>query len=63
MLQSEDCMRWNAALSLYKLVGELTKLDPTHLLTAAHRWETEGKQGRVLLVRHLISILDLTSMK
>ncbi|CAD7932699.1 unnamed protein product [Amoebophrya sp. A25] len=63
MLQSEDCLRWNAGLSLYKLISELTKIDPTHLLTAAHRWENEGKQGRIGLVKHLITSLDLMSMK
>lgn len=58
MSQSEDCLKWNAALSLYKLVLEVTRMEPTNLLTSVCRWESSGQQGRVLLVQHLLKTLD-----
>lgn len=56
--QSEDCVRWNAALGFHKLIAELARIDPTHLLTSLYRWEGDGKHGRVLVVKAILQTLD-----
>ena len=57
MEQSEPCVRWNCALSLYKLALELAKIDPTNLMTSLIRWEDSGQQGRVSMVKSMMALL------
>lgn len=50
LAESDEALRWNAALLLYELLIELGRQFTAPAVDLAKTWVDEGKQGRMLLL-------------
>lgn len=53
--QSPECLRWNAALSLYSLGLDLVVVCSDGLQRSLQRWRRRGEQAKILICQDLMS--------
>jgi hypothetical protein len=52
--QSEECLKWNAVLLLYKIGIMGAKLWPQQFCIVAQQWKMKNKEGRYLVAEDLL---------
>jgi len=58
LAQSEECLRWNAALALYRLGVDLSVVCREGFLRAVAKWQKRREQAKVLVAADLLRRAD-----